>query len=99
MARNRLRKVPTYCRRRAYKMAGSNITSSLTIKLIDDVSGPAKTVAEALKRAEAQAKEIGKALEAAGVSDRLANQLRRLGASAGDIRAVGDAWKNYAKEA
>jgi Transcriptional activator, adenine-specific DNA methyltransferase len=44
----------------------ANITSSLTIKLIDDVSGPAKKVAEALKLAERQAKEIGKALEQAG---------------------------------
>lgn len=69
-----------------------NLKSTLTIKLIDDVSGPAGKIAGALKTAETQVK----ALSSAGISGRLGQQLTRLGASAADIEKVGGAWKNYA---
>ncbi|HWW46534.1 MAG TPA: phage tail tape measure protein [Xanthobacteraceae bacterium] len=68
--------------------------STLQIKLIDDVSGPAGKVAKALKAAEAQVK----ALASSGVSNRLGQQLTRIGASAADIQKVGDAWKKYAAD-
>lgn len=72
----------------------ANLQSTLTIKLQDDVSGPAGKIAAALKNADAQVKALAKA----GVSNRLAQQLGRLGASAADIEKVGAAWKKYAAD-
>ena len=72
----------------------ANLQSTLTIKLLDDVSGPAGKIAAALKNADSQVKALAKA----GVSNRLAQQLGRLGASAADIEKVGAAWKKYAAD-
>ena len=78
-------------------MAGA--LSTLTIRLQDDVSGPATKVAAALHRAEAEARAISKAIADSGASNRLGQSLARLGLSAGEIKKVGDAFKDYARSA
>ena len=70
----------------------STLTSQLIVSMKDDVSSPAKKIAQALEVARKQVK----ALAAAGVSDRLGQQLTRLGLSAVEIEKVGAAWKKYA---
>ena len=77
----------------------SNLTSSLTIKLMDDVSKPARTVAQALKDAERNAKGVSQAFNGAGASNRLQAGLSKLSLSAKDIEKVATAWKDYAKSA
>lgn len=69
------------------------LTSRLVVSLKDDVSGPAKKVSEALKRAEQQAEAIGKG----GFSDRFAQQLANLGLRARDIDKLTDSWRTYAR--
>src|SRR5688500_1032411 len=69
------------------------LTSRLVVSLKDDVSGPAKKVSEALKRAEKQAEAIGKG----GFSDRFAQQLANLGLRSRDIDKLTDSWKTYAR--
>jgi len=69
-----------------------NLTSTLTVSLRDDVSGKAKKVAQALKSATDQVTKLGKA----GVSDRLGQQVAKLGLSAKEIEKVSAAWKTYA---
>lgn len=70
----------------------ANLTSTLTIKLIDDASAPAQAIARALREAEARAQ----ALANSGASNRLQQRLASLGASAGEIAKVSAAWKDYA---
>lgn len=77
----------------------SNLTSSLTIKLIDDVSKPARTVAQALKDAERNAKSVAQAMNGAGATNRLQVGLAKLSLSAKDIERVAGAWKDYARSA
>ncbi|MGB5102040.1 MAG: phage tail tape measure protein, partial [Steroidobacteraceae bacterium] len=76
-----------------------NLTSSLKISLIDDVSKPAKTVAAALKQAETNAKSIAQAMSKAGATDRFAANLSKLKLSAKDIEQVSKAWRDYSKSA
>jgi hypothetical protein len=75
----------------------TNLTSTLTVKLVDDVSKPARTVAQALKDAETAAKAVAKGLAGTGASNQLAASLTKLKASKGDIEQVANAWKDYAK--
>lgn len=75
----------------------TNLTSSLTLKLIDDVSKPARTVAQALKDAETSAKSVAKAMAGTGATDRLQKSLSGLKVSAKDIEQVSTAWKDYSK--
>lgn len=70
----------------------ANITSDLTVRLKDDVTGKAKAISGALKAANDQVQALGKA----GVSDRMAQQLSRLGLAAKDIDKVSASWKQYA---
>lgn len=77
----------------------ANLTSSLTIKLIDGVSGPAKTVASALKTAENNAKSVAKAMSGTGARDGFQRQLAGLKLAGKDIEQVAKAWKDYAKSA
>jgi TP901 family phage tail tape measure protein len=77
----------------------ANLTSSLTIKLIDGVSGPAKTVANALKTAENNAKAVAKAMSGSGARDGFQRQLAGLKLAGKDIEQVAKAWKDYAKSA
>ena len=78
-------------------MAGS--ISTLTIRLNDDVSGPASKVTAALKAAEAQAKAIAAALKDSGASNRLGQALGKLGLGAADIQKVSAALKEYTRSA
>lgn len=72
-----------------------NLTSSLTLKLIDDVSGPGKRVSEALAQAEKQAK----ALANSGLGNKFGNDLVRLGLGAKEIDKVSAAFKGHANAA
>lgn len=75
----------------------STLTSELLIKLVDNVTGPAKSVSEALKKAESQIKAIDGAMKNSGASAGFQRQLASLGKSAGDIDNVANAWKNYTR--
>ena len=75
----------------------TDVKSSLTIGIVDDVSAGAKSMAEALRRATADAQQLSEALAKSGVSQRLQDSLRRLGAGADHIRGVTAAWQEYAK--
>jgi hypothetical protein len=78
-------------------MAGSNLTATLDIKLIDDVSKPAKTVAAALKDAENAAKAVAKGMAGTGATDKFIKNLSGLKLAGKDIETVAKAWKDYAR--
>ncbi len=78
---------------------GSNLTATLDIKLIDDVSKPAKSVAAALKEAEAAAKAAAKGMAGTGATDRFVKNLSGLKLAGKDIETVAKAWKDYTKSA
>lgn len=78
---------------------GSNLTATLDIKLIDDVSKPAKSVAAALKEAENAAKAVAKGMAGTGATDRFVKNLSGLKLAGKDIETVAKAWKDYAKSA
>ncbi len=73
--------------------------AALKISLIDDVSKPARTVAQALKDAEGRVRDIAKAMANTGASDRLQKSLSSLKLSAKDVEAVSAAWKDYSRSA
>ena len=75
----------------------ANLTSTLTVSLLDQVSKPARSVAQALKDAEARVKEVSKAMASTGSTDRFTAALSKLKASSKDIETVANAWKDYAK--
>lgn len=72
--------------------------SELVVKLTDQVSGPARKVAEALKAAERQTKAIASAMKV-GISNRFAADMQRVGASGQQIDRVTRAWEKYRREA
>ena len=74
----------------------ANLTSSLTIKLIDDVSKPARTVAQALKEAEKAAEAVAKGMGKSG-SDPFRRQLASLKLTANELRDVRKEWLLYAR--
>lgn len=77
----------------------ANLTSSLIMTLVDNVTGPAKSVADALKNTETQFKNIDKALAGTNASTKFREQLASLGRSSADIDRVANAWKEYASAA
>ncbi len=77
----------------------ANLTSSLTVKLIDDVSKPARSVAQALHDAEKAAKDVAKGMAGTGATDRLQKSLSKLGTSKKDIEQVAKAWQDYSRSA
>ncbi len=77
----------------------ANLTSTLTVKLLDEISKPAKSVAEALSATERKAKEVAKALAGSGATDRLSASLTKLGLSAKDVDTVARSFKEYAASA
>jgi hypothetical protein len=78
----------------------SSRTSSLTVSLIDEVSRPARAVAEALEQAELRVKEISAAMgEDSAVSDKFVSSLSRLKLSAADIEAISRAFQDYTRVA
>ncbi|ATQ67832.1 MULTISPECIES: hypothetical protein [Methylosinus] len=78
-------------------MAGTSLTSTISVKLIDDVSKPARTVAQALKDAERAAKAAAKGMAETKATDRFVKSLAGLKLSAKDIEAVAASWKDFAK--
>jgi TP901 family phage tail tape measure protein len=74
----------------------SNLTSSLTVKLIDDVSKPARSVSQALKDAANNAKSVAQSMGKVG-SGGFKNQLSGLKLTAKELRAVKGEWLSYAK--
>ena len=75
----------------------ANLTSSLDIRLIDDVSPNAAKIEASLKKMEAEAKQVDAALGKTGTSDKMQAQLRKLGAQVPHIEAVAKAWQDYSK--
>lgn len=73
-----------------------SLTSSLVVRLIDDVSGKAGKISKALALAEKQTRALSAAAKA-GMSDRMATELQRVGASAREIARVTDAWQRYSR--
>ena len=75
--------------------------SKLVVTLQDDVSKPARGVAEALAQAEKRVKEIASEMggAGAGASDKFVSSLSRLKLGAADIDAVKAAWTDYTKVA
>ena len=77
----------------------ANMQSTLTIGLVDNVSKPARTVAQALKDAERAAEQVAKGLQGTGATDRFSASLSKLKASGNDIETVAAAWRDYSKSA
>jgi TP901 family phage tail tape measure protein len=72
------------------------LTSNLKLALIDDVSRKAGVISKALALAEKQTRALATASKA-GLSDRMATQLQRLGTGARDIERVTEAWQRYSR--
>jgi hypothetical protein len=77
----------------------ANISATMSIGLVDNVSKPARTVAQALKEAERAAEQVAKGLQGTGATDRLSASLSKLKANAKDIETVATAWRDYSKSA
>jgi hypothetical protein len=77
----------------------ANLTSSLTVKLIDDASKPARTVAQTLRDAEKEARDVAKGMAGTGATDRFIKSLSGLKATRQDIEQVAAAWRDYSKSA
>ena len=69
------------------------------MNLRDNVSKPARDVAQALQDAERNVRKIAKGMADTGASDRLVKSLSRLSLSKRDIEQVASAWKDYARSA
>jgi hypothetical protein len=74
----------------------ANLESKLILSLVDQVTGPAKSVAEALKKSESQIKAIDDAFKNSGASSKFQQQLASIGRSSADIDRVANAWRQYA---
>ncbi|WP_342361900.1 phage tail tape measure protein [Terrarubrum flagellatum] len=73
-------------------------TAEVTVRLIDDVTGPAARMEKALLGAGKSAKEITKAMES-GLSPKMANDLAKLGVSSESIKKVVTQFKDYTSTA
>jgi len=74
-----------------------SLNAELRMELIDGVSKPARSVAEALAQADKRVREISKDMQATGASDKLTTALAKLKTQKVDIETVASAWKSYAK--
>ena len=77
----------------------ANLTAKLTVQMVDEVSKPARSVAEALAQADKRVREIAADMSKAGATDKLTASLAKLKTQKGDIEQVAKAWKDYAKSA
>ena len=75
----------------------ANLTSSLTIKLIDEVSKPARSVAQALKDAEKAAEAVAKGMGRTAGSDPFRRQLATLKLTSSELRDIRKEWLLYAR--
>lgn len=76
------------------------LTSSVKISLIDDVSKPARTVAQALRDAVSQMKNVNKAMGGSGsaMGEGFKKQLAGLNLTKKELAQVRLEWMKYAKE-
>ena len=74
-----------------------NLSSTITIAAIDNVSKPARTISQALKDMESNAKAVAKGMAGTGATDRFVNSLSKLKTTRADIEQVANAWRDYAK--
>ncbi len=74
----------------------ANLTSTLKVSLIDDVSKPARTVAQALRDAEKAAEAVAKGMGKSG-SDPFRRQLASLKLTANELKDVRKEWLLYAR--
>jgi hypothetical protein len=77
----------------------TNLTSTLTLRMLDGVSKPARSVAMALKDVENDIKAVAKGLANTGATDRFVASLGKLKLSKAEIQAVSTAWRDYSKSA
>ena len=77
----------------------ASLTSTLSIVLKDDVTKPARSVAQALKDTESEIKSISKAMAGTGATDKFVASLSKLRVAKSEIEQVASAWKNYAASA
>ena len=75
----------------------ANLTSTLDIRLIDDVSKSAQAIDAALQKMASEAKAVDHALSQGGASDKLAQGLRKIGASVPAIEGATKAMREYAQ--
>lgn len=80
-------------------MVDTSISAALTIRVIDDVSAPARSIEQALGDVAHKVKDVAAGLAGTGASDRLQKSLVALGATKGEIEGVAKAWKGYAASA
>ena len=74
----------------------ANLTLTLKVSLIDDVSKPARTVAQALRDAEKAAEAVAKGMGKSG-SDPFRRQLASLKLTANELKDVRKEWLLYAR--
>ena len=74
-----------------------NVTSTLQINLVDDVSANAKKVAAALEQAQKQTLALEAALAKSALSDKLQGNLKKIGAGVAHVQGASMAWEEYAK--
>lgn len=74
----------------------ANLTSTLDIRLIDDVSKTAAQIDASLRKMATDAQAMDRALAQGGASDKLAQGLRKLGASVPAIEGATRAMREYA---
>lgn len=77
----------------------ASLTAFLQLGLKDNLTKPLKTVAQALKDAEANVKAVAKGMANTGATDRFSASLSKLKLSAKDIEAVSKAWTEYSRSA
>lgn len=77
----------------------SSLTQAISIKVIDDATKPARSVADGLKAAERAARDAAKAFANTGATDRFTASLAKLSLSRQDIATVSKAWKDYSASA
>lgn len=77
----------------------ANLSSTLSINLIDNVSKPARSVAQALHDAERAVKDVAKGMAGTGATDRFVKSLAGMKLAGRDIESVAKAWRDYSKSA
>ena len=77
----------------------ASLTAFLQLGLKDNLTKPLKTVAQALKDAEANVKAVAKGMANTGATDRFSASLSKLKLSAKDSEAVSKAWTEYSRSA
>ena len=73
-----------------------NINSTLTMSLIDNVSKPARTLAQALTDVEKSEKAVAKALSGTNLDGGFQKKLANMKASAKELEQVNKMWREFA---